>query len=89
MFRIYTSSREETYLDLFIPRNNNDIHLGICRKSTQTSSSNHPLEHELASYNFYVNRMITLPIKEQAKQHEWRIILTLAKNNVSPVQVIH
>jgi len=33
--------------------------------------------------------MITLPITEQAKQQEWNIILTLAKNNVFSLQTIH
>jgi len=60
-----------THLDLSIHRNNNDIHLDIRRKPTQTNTtihftSNHSLGHKLAAYNFYINRMITLPITEQA-----------------------
>ena len=62
-----------TYLDFSINRNNNDLHLGIHRKPTQTYTtihliSNHPLEHKLTAYNFYINRRIALAIREQAKQ---------------------
>jgi hypothetical protein len=61
------------YLDLFIHRNTNSIDLGIYRKTTHTDittqlSSNHPLKHKLAAFNFYINRMLTLPITKQAKQ---------------------
>ena len=33
--------------------------------------------------------MITLPVTEQAKQQEWNTILTVAKNNVFPLHIIH
>ena len=33
--------------------------------------------------------MITLPITEQAKQQEWNITLTIARNNRFPLQVFH
>jgi hypothetical protein len=47
-----------TYLDLFIRRNNNDLHQGIHRKPTQTVTtihftSNHAFEHKLAAYNLH------------------------------------
>ena len=82
------------YLDLSIHRNNNDLHVGVHSKPTQTDTtthftSNHPLEHKLAAYNFYINRMIELPIMEQVKQQEWKIILTVAKSNGFPLQIIH
>ena len=47
------------------------------------------LEHKLATKNFYVNRKITLPTTKQTKQKEWNIIITIAKNNVFPLQIIH
>ena len=93
----FKSTKEEknniTFLDLSIQRNNNDLHLGINRKLTQIDTtirltSNHPLEHKLAAY-IYINRTITLPIMEQAKQQEWNIILTVAKYNGCPLQIIH
>jgi len=33
--------------------------------------------------------MITLPITEQAKQQEWNLILTIARNKGFPLQIIH
>ena len=67
------------YLDLSIHRNNNNPKLGICRKSTQTDTTihftfNHPLEHEIAVHNFFINRMLTKPITEQARQQNWNTI---------------
>jgi len=44
-------------------------------------SSNHPYEHKIAAFIFYIHRMITLPITEISKQEEWKTILTIAKNN--------
>jgi len=49
----------------------------------------HPLEHKLAAFNFYINRILTLPITKQAKQQEWKIILALAQNNGFPLHIIH
>jgi hypothetical protein len=71
------------YLDLSIHRNTNSIDLGIYRKPTHTDATiqfsyNHPLEHKLAAFNFYINGMLTLPLTKQAKQQEWKIILAVA-----------
>ena len=51
-------SNNITYLDLSSHTNNNDLHLGIHRKSTQTDStihftSNHAFEHKLDAYNLH------------------------------------
>jgi hypothetical protein len=32
--------------------------------------------------------MLTLPVTKQAKQQEWKIILTIAQNNGFPLQII-
>jgi hypothetical protein len=82
------------YLDLSIHRNTNSIEIGIYRKTTHTDitiqfSSNHPLEHKLAAFNLYTNRMLTLPITKQAKQKEWKIILALAQNNGFSLHIIY
>ena len=82
------------YLDLTIHRHNNNLSLGIYRKPTQLDvtihfTSNHPLEQKLAAFIFYINRVITPPITEQAKQREWNTILTTAKNNGFPLHIIH
>jgi hypothetical protein len=60
------------YLDLSIHRNTNSIVLEMYRKPTHTDvtilfSSNHSHEHKLAAFNYYINRMLTLPITKQAK----------------------
>ena len=82
------------YLDLSIHRNTNSIDLGIYRKPTHTDVStqfsfSHPLENKLAAFNFYINRMLTLPITKQTKQQEWKIILVIAQNNLFPLHIIH
>ena len=71
------------YLDLSIYRNNSNVELGIYRKPTSTDttihfSSNHPYEHKLAAFMYYINRMLTLPITKQSKQQEWKTILAIA-----------
>jgi ribosome-associated translation inhibitor RaiA len=65
-----------TYLDIQIHANTHKLHIGLHRKPTQTDitihfTSNHPLQHKLAAYHFYINRMHSLPITTQAKQQEW------------------
>ena len=77
-----------------IHTHNNNPHFGIHRNATQTETtihftSNYQLEHNLAEYTFYANRMITLPTTEQVKQQEWNIILTILRNNEFPLQIIH
>jgi hypothetical protein len=82
------------YLDLSVRRNTNSIDLGIYRKPTHTDitiqfSSNHPCEHKLAPFNFYLNRLLVLPITKQVKQQEWKIILAIAQNSGFPLHIIH
>jgi len=82
------------YLDLSIHRNTNSTELGIYRKPTHTDvtiqfSSTHPVEHKIAAFNFYINRMLTLPITKQAKQQECKIVLAIVQNNGFPLHIIH
>jgi hypothetical protein len=63
------------YLDLFIHKHINHLCLGIYRKLTQTDTTihvtcSHALERKLAAYIFHINRLIILPITEQAKQQD-------------------
>jgi hypothetical protein len=81
-------------LDFSIHGNANNIALGIYRKPTHTDitiqfSSNHPHKHKMASFNYYINRTLTLPITKQAIQQEWKIILAPAQNNGFPKHVLH
>ena len=70
-------NRNINYLDLSIHRGNNNLQLGIYRKPLQTDrqtdttthfTSKHPLEQKLATYKFHINRMLSTPIREQARQ---------------------
>jgi hypothetical protein len=81
------------YLDLSVHRNNNNLQLGIYRKPTQTDSTvhfttNHPLEHQLAVYNFSINRMLTIPITEQAREQKWYTMRTTPRCDGFPLQII-
>ena len=82
------------YVDLHIHRNDNNIQLGIYRKPTQSDTTihftcNHPLQQKLPAYIFYINRLLSTPITDQARQQEWNTICTIAKNNGFPLQLIH
>jgi predicted neuraminidase len=44
---------------------------------------------KLATFNYYINGMLTLPITKQSKQQEWKTILTIAHNNGFPTNTIH
>ena len=81
------------YLDLTINRSINKIEININRKPTNADitnqhTSNHPRDHKLAAFTYYINRMITLPITEN-KKHEWKSILTIARKNIFPKNIIH
>jgi hypothetical protein len=81
-------------LDLTIHRHNNKLSTEIYRKPTQTDitihfTSNHPFKQKFAAFVFYINRMITLPITEQAKLQELNTILKMTKNNGFPSHIIH
>ena len=81
-------------MDFSTSRLNGNPSLGIYRKHTQTDTtihfvSNHPMKHKLATNLFHINAMITLPIIEERKHQEWKIILLIAKNKVFPLKMIH
>jgi Cdc6-like AAA superfamily ATPase len=61
------------YLYITINRNINKTELDIYRKPTNADitvqyTSNHPQDHKQAALTFYINRMLTLPITDQAKR---------------------
>jgi len=51
-------------------------------------SSNHPYDHRLEAFKYYINRMVTLPITEQTAKQEWEKIIAMAHNNVFPEQTV-
>jgi len=63
-------------LDILIQTNNDGITIEIYRKPTETGTvihltSNHPFEHKISAFLYYINRLITIPITEKSKQKEW------------------
>jgi hypothetical protein len=82
------------YVDLTINRNINKFEINIYRKPTNAvitiqHTSNQPRDHKLAAFTYYINRMITLPVTEKGKKHEWKKILNIAQKNVFPINIIH
>jgi len=82
------------YLDLTLQRNNNNIELSIYRNPTDTDTtihfqSNRPHEQKIAAFRYYINRMYTLPITENARKEEWNTIVTMAINNGYPKNIIY
>jgi hypothetical protein len=66
-FKLSEENSTINYLDFTIHRNTNNIDIGIYRKPIHTDViiqffSNHPLEHKIAAFNLYINKILTLPI---------------------------
>ena len=58
------------FLDLTITRKTTNPEIDIFRKPTTTNTtinyrSNHPLEHKLAAYRYYIERMFNLPLNKE------------------------
>jgi hypothetical protein len=87
-------SNTDEHLEFKISRNTNNIDLDIYRKPTYMDitihfSSNHPYDHKIAAFKYYINRMITVPITKQVAKQEWNKIIIMARNNGFPEQIIH
>jgi hypothetical protein len=52
-------------------------------------NSNHPHDHKIAAFIFYINRMNTMPNTCQAVSPEWHKMLDMAQNNGFPKHIIH
>ena len=75
-----------SFLDLNIFRTPHRIDLGIYRKETSTDTtihnkSNHPHEHRMAAYRFYIHRLLNIPLTKKEKDKEWDIIVNTAISN--------
>ena len=80
-------------LDLTITRNQNKLEIDIYGKPTTTDTtinflSNHPIEHRMAAYRYYRDRMHALPLDESKKQKEWQTIQRIGKSNNVPTQLL-
>jgi hypothetical protein len=81
------------YLDILIRRNIINITIELYRKPTETGTvihfkSNHPHEHKIAAFLYYINRITTMPKTENSKQNEWETIITKKKNNEFPISLL-
>jgi len=81
----YETNDKFNFLDLSITRKPTSLELDIYCKPTATDTtinflSNHPLEHKLAAYRVFINRMLSLPLNE-VRHKEWRSIRQTAHNN--------
>jgi hypothetical protein len=94
-FKISTEDKNTiNYLDSSIYRNNKSMDMSTYRKPTKTGTiihftSNHPYEQKMAAFNYYINKLLTMPITEQSKQVEWKTIIATAKNNSYPINMIN
>ena len=71
-----------------IDRKENKLEIGVYRKETSTGTtihytSNHPTEHKMAAFRYYINRLLTLPLTQEGKNKEWAEIHNMAKTTVS------
>ena len=76
------------FLDMTIDRKENKLEIGIYRKETSTDTTihytfNHPIEHKMAAFRYYINRLLTLPLTQEGKNKEWAEIHNMAKTTVS------
>jgi hypothetical protein len=58
------------FLDLTITRKTTNLKIDIFRKPNTTNTtinyfSNHPLEHKLAAYRYYIEKMYSLPLNKE------------------------
>jgi len=71
------------FLDLTIIRKTSHLEIDIHCKPTTTdttihSTSIHPIEHKLASYRYYIERMLSSPLNTEKRNREWATILHIA-----------
>jgi len=81
------------FLDLKFTRKTTNLEIDIFRKPTTTNTtikylSNHPLEHKLADYRYYIERMYNLPLKKENQLKEWTTILEIARSNNFPDNIL-
>jgi hypothetical protein len=83
-------SREENkninYLHLSVNRNTRSMDFNIHRKPTYMDitihfSSNHPYDHKLTAFKYYIHRMMIMPTTENEVKQEWNQIVIMASNN--------
>jgi hypothetical protein len=74
-------------LDHSMCRKADQIYQNIYRTPTYMDitihfTSNHPYSHKLAAFNYYTDRMTSLPITETAVKQDWENVITIAHKMV-------
>jgi hypothetical protein len=81
------------YLDLLIIRQSDRMEIDIYHKPTTTdltihATSNHPTEHKLAAYRYYLHRLNTLPLTTDKKNRELNTIKHTAVRNGCSINIV-
>ena len=81
------------YLDRTIKHDKKELTIDIYRKPTMSDvtihfTSNNPMEHKLAAYQYLFHRAYNLPITKQARIKELETISEIAHNNGFPTNTI-
>jgi hypothetical protein len=89
----HESDNNINFLNLTITRETNHLSINIYYKPTTTDTtiqflSNHPPEHKLAAYRFYIRRMLTLPLNQKQRNNEWLHIQHVTQNNGIPLNLL-
>ena len=87
------SNAHINFLDLTIIRRTSHLEIDIYRKPTTTDTIIHltstlPIEHKLAAYRCYMERMLNLPLNSEHQKREWSTILHIAQRNGFPLTII-
>ena len=80
------SNNQISFLDLLIIRKSHQLEIDVYCKPTTTDTtvnylSNHPMEHKLAAYRYYIARMLNLPLDRTRQLREGQTILYTATSN--------
>ena len=80
------------FLDLTIITRISHLETDIYQKPTTDTTihflPNHPNEHKLAAYRYYIERMLNLPLNTEHQKREWLTILCIAQPNGFPPTTI-
>jgi len=81
------------FLDLTFTRKTTSLEIDIFPKPTTNITtisylSNHPLDHKLAAYSYYIERMFSPPLNKENQLKEWTTILDIARSNNFPDTLI-
>jgi len=85
--------KEINFLDLIITRKITNLEIDISWKPTTTNAtiiyfSIQPLEHNLAAYRCYIERMFRLPLNKEHQLKEWTSKLDIARSNNFPDNIL-